>query len=226
MPAHEDIRRYGRGLWLLLSASPRLRAARIPACYSLARDAAARGALQQPVELAALVAILGARRPRVVVEIGTAAGGTFFAWCRIAANDACLISIDLPEGDFGGGYPEAHLATLRSYGRPEQTLHFLRADSHAPSTLAAVEELLAGRAIDFLMIDGDHTYDGVGADYAMYGRLVGRDGIIAFHDIVPGSPDVVGEVPRFWSELTAGARRELVSDWSRGRFGIGVVHVV
>src|SRR5438093_4155214 len=37
-------------------------------------------------------------RPRVVVEIGTANGGTLFLFARVAAPDARLVSLDLPTG--------------------------------------------------------------------------------------------------------------------------------
>src|SRR5918912_776240 len=68
----------------------------------LARRAQRRGALQKLRELAPLVALLRRRAPRVVVEIGTARGGTFYAWCQVAGPDALLVSIDLPGGPFGG----------------------------------------------------------------------------------------------------------------------------
>lgn len=52
----------------------------------------------------------------------------------------------------------------------------------------------------------------------MYSPLVQRGGIIAFHDIVPGPPELVGGVPKFWSELKQeyGVDRviEIVRDWN------------
>src|SRR5688572_8584818 len=44
-------------------------------------------------------------QPRTVVEIGTATGGTLFIWCALAHPDATIVSIDLPGGIHGGGYP-------------------------------------------------------------------------------------------------------------------------
>jgi predicted O-methyltransferase YrrM len=37
--------------------------------------------------------------------------------------------------------------------------------------------------LDFLFIDGDHTYKGVKEDFEMYSPLVRKGGVIAFHDI-------------------------------------------
>jgi hypothetical protein len=53
---------------------------------------------------------------------------------------------------------------------------------------------------------------------------VADDGVIAFHDIVPGLPDRVGGVPQFWQEMKRKHRvKEFVESWSQGAFGIGVI---
>jgi predicted O-methyltransferase YrrM len=102
----------------------------------------------------------------------------------------------------------------------------IRDDSHRPETLAAVRESLAGRPVDFLFLDGDHTYNGVRTDFEMYAPLVRPGGVIAFHDIVPNPMCPAIEVPRFWQELCARHRvREIVDrrDSSQLGMGIGVV---
>src|SRR5579885_1052901 len=45
-------------------------------------------------------------KPAVAMEIGTANGGTLFMHTKLAAKNAFIISLDLPGGRFGGGYPE------------------------------------------------------------------------------------------------------------------------
>ena len=83
-----------------------------------------------------------------------------------------------------------------------------------------------GRKLDFLFIDGDHRYEGVRRDFEMYGPLVRRGGIIAFHAIVPGPPENVGGVPRFWREIKNRYKYlEIVKDWNQGGYGIGVIYV-
>jgi predicted O-methyltransferase YrrM len=61
--------------------------------------------------------------------------------------------------------------------------------------LDVIKNILDDRKVDFLFIDGDHTYEGVTRDFEMYSPLVKRGGIIAIHDIVPASPENVGGVP-------------------------------
>jgi cephalosporin hydroxylase len=191
-----------------------------------ARAAQRRGAMQKLRELAPLVALVGSESPRVVVEIGTAGGGTFYAWCRAAAPDATIVSIDLPGGPFGGADAPADVTTLSRYGRPAQALHFLRADSHDQETRARLDEILGGRGVDFLMIDGDHSYDGVKRDFEMYEPLVAAGKPIAFHDIVPHPQAPACEVDRFWNEIKDGRPHlEFVDRDAPDQYGgIGVVY--
>ena len=59
----------------------------------------------------------------------------------------------------------------------------------------------------------------------MYGRLVRRGGIIVFYGVIPGPPENVGGVPRFWSEIKRSfSYVELVKNWKQGGYGIGVIY--
>jgi predicted O-methyltransferase YrrM/SAM-dependent methyltransferase len=164
----------------------------------LARESLAAGALQKVPELARLIALVKARRPRAVVEIGSFRGGTLAAWCKVATPDAVVVSVDLPAEEYG---TPASSDDLRALARGHQRLEVVRGDSHAEETRREVESALAGRAVDFLMIDGDHSYEGVRRDFELYAPLVRKGGLVAFHDVLP-HPKVPGvEVDRLWREL-------------------------
>lgn len=165
-------------------------------------------------------------RPLRVIEIGTGRGGSLFFLARVACDDAHLISVDLPMGDFGGGYPAEYESLLQSFARGHQTISLIRANSHDQSTVDMVRDLLNGEAADLLLIDGDHFYEGVSADFASYGVLVRQGGLIALHDIVPGPEYAVGGVPLFWSQLKGqgGNFEEIIESWDQGGYGIGIVH--
>ena len=167
----------------------------------LAKAAIARGALQKVKELTSFVSVIRDRELGVIVEIGTARGGMFYLWTQLAPDAAEIISIDLPGGAFGGGYTEAEIEKLRAYAKPGQRVHFLRSDSHSPSTRERLRSILGSRPIDLLMIDGDHTYEGVKADWKDYSTLVAHDGVIVLHDILlhPKVPSC--QVDRLWREL-------------------------
>jgi hypothetical protein len=75
------------------------------------------------------------------------------------------------------------------------------------------------------LIDGDHRYEGVKADWEAYRKVAS---IIAFHDIVGDGQaekktNIPVEVPRLWQEIKAsGLRvREFIAPGSK--MGIGVV---
>jgi predicted O-methyltransferase YrrM len=164
------------------------------------------------------------RKPAVIVEIGTAAGGNLFLFTRVAAEDALIVSIDLPAGRFGGGYPRWRIPLYRAFARPNQNVHLLRSDSHAQETVAKLSAILGRRKIDFLFIDGDHTYQGVSQDFELYHPFVQPGGIIAFHDIVEHSSRTQCNVSRFWQQIKIRYDHvEIVEDWKAGFAGIGLI---
>ena len=177
-------------------------------------------------EIARLLRILAKHKPKFVLEIGTAGGGTLFLLAKVSSPDALMISMDLPAGRLDVGYSELKAPFYKSFATNRQKIYLIRGDSHASDTFIMVEKILCGNMLDFLLIDGDHTYEGVRKDFELYSRLVKKRGMVAFHDIVPGPPENVGGVPRFWSEVKHGFRYvELVKDWEQGVCGLGVLQL-
>ena len=178
-------------------------------------------------ELTQLAQAVAALQPQRIVEIGTRDGGTLLVWSRCSPALQRLISIDLPGGIHGGGYPPPRERFYRLFaeGRAGLTLDLLRQDSQTEASRDAVQAALGGQPIDFLFIDGDHRYPGVGRDYALYAPLVRPGGLIAFHDIRPNRFDPTIEVYRLWDEIKASGVpvREFVREPYPGRYGIGVV---
>jgi predicted O-methyltransferase YrrM len=205
-------RRLGR---LLLTSDARL----IRRAYRI-------GMTQKEREISGLLRMVRRLRPRAVLEIGTAEGGTLYLWTRASLRDAVVASIDLPAGGRDDPREAARLRRFARFARAGQRLHLLRADSHAADTARRLAALLGGRPLDFLFLDGDHSEAGVRRDFADYAPLVRPGGLVALHDIHPHSRGWGGGVPDFWSELR---RRypavELIEDPGQDGFGIGVVVV-
>jgi hypothetical protein len=84
--------------------------------------------------------------------------------------------------------------------RAEQRLKLLKADSHDPESLSVVREWFDG-PLDFLFLDGDHTYEGVKQDWETFSPLVRAGGMVGFHDV--GNPQLSG-VSRFFAESIIG----------------------
>ena len=129
-------------------------------------------------EIKNLLLILDKVKPKVILEIGTAGGGTLFLFSNIAHEEATLISVDLYQ-------PTTKRILFRYIKKRKQKIYLIQGDSHSIETLRKIEGILRNNRVDFLFIDGDHSYEGVKKDFEMYSPLVRKGGIIAFHDIIP-----------------------------------------
>jgi hypothetical protein len=114
-----------------------------------------------------------------------------------------MISIDLPDGTFGGQSPvfcEDRNNRIKSLY--PQFVGVL-ANSQNLSTVDVVRNLLDGEKLDLLFIDGDHKYDGVKSDFELYRDFVKPGGVILFHDIEDTDYHRFWnvEVSRLWKEL-------------------------
>lgn len=219
-----------RGAKRIVRASPRDVEEALDFAYKFRFGELAITPIQIRSEVRALLGMLERTPPRTVLEIGTAYGGTLFLLTRVSRPDATLISLDLPAENlsvqparFGGGNYAPRKPLYESFALDQQRLVFLAADSHSSETLARVTRELAGREVDLLFIDGDHSAEGVRRDFEMYAPLVREGGIIALHDIVDGAEADVGGVPEFWRSLGNLDTTELVEDREQGGYGLGIV---
>jgi predicted O-methyltransferase YrrM len=163
-------------------------------------------------------------RPKIIVEIGTHAGGTFFVLSRCADSGATVVSIDLPGAPFSGGYPKFSRRVLPRMPLSTQKLQCLRANSHDGASVEWLKGVLLGRSVDVIFIDGDHTYEGVKQDFELYASFVRPGGLVAFHDIVKHK-DASCQVDAFWNEVKGQHTfEEIVEDPSQGWAGIGVLY--
>lgn len=161
-------------------------------------------AMQDDTELWWLIEKLNAIGPKCVLEIGSAHGGTLFFWSHLVGTNGRVISVD---------YNPNHGITLDLTQTPA-AVDLIHADSHNPETLALIKSEV--RQVDFLFIDGDHTYEGAKQDYEMYSPLVRKGGLVAFHDV---SYDTEIQVDRFFQEI------DRPKEDIRNTHGIGVVYL-
>jgi cephalosporin hydroxylase len=184
------------------------------------------GAIQQRTEITGLLEILQQDPPRYVCEIGTASGGTLFLLTKVCGHDALLLSVDL-------GLSFERCLVHARFATRKQRIVSIRGNSSSTKTLARVRSLLNSHPLDLLFIDGDHSYEGVKADFANYNPLVRPGGLIVFHDIVPDfatrygktTGNYTGGVPIFWDEIKAKHKTtEFIEDPAQDGYGIGIVH--
>lgn len=133
---------------------------------------------------------------RRYLEIGSRNGDSFYAVMSAIGAGGFGLSIDLSENDNAKARLLATALELNNAGCRASVIFGNSQDSKCV--------IFAGQMapFDLILIDGDHTYEGVSRDWHHYG---GMAPVVALHDIAaPDGHDSDGRpngVRRFWSEL-------------------------
>jgi len=146
--------------------------------------------------------LVDALRPRVIAELGTHNGFSFFVFAEAVKRlglETELYALDSWEGDdqagfYGNSVFEAVQGIVKS-DYPEQA-HLLRGRFDA-----SVSHFCDGD-IDLLHIDGRHGYKDVAADFQAYRSKLSSRAVVVFHDTNEFQEGF--GVHRFWNELSAG----------------------
>lgn len=191
--------------------------------------------IQGAWEFQALLDIYWRLGPTRVMEVGSLLGGTLWHWIRLSPGGSRFVSVDMlthPSDPRHGGQKAGHDGMWKSWAEMKSgTLDVVEGNSADPAIVEKTRAL-AGE-LDFLFIDGDHSYEGAKADFDNYGPLVRKGGVIAFHDILPARWWGSVEVHRLWDEIKAAgfvtqelySRRDQHFLYERHSWGIGVVYV-
>lgn len=189
------------------------------------RTRSGRRASQSEYELSSLIALFAETKVRSYLEIGARHGDTFYDVMRSLPVGSKGVAVDLPGGNWGKDSSRHALKEccedLCSQG---YECSYLFGDSKTAATI----RLVVGRGpYDAILIDGDHTYEGVSADWQNYRNLAP---IVAFHDIdgegqrSNDAKSLLVEVPRLWREIREGRRHvEFIEANNPRPMGIGVV---
>lgn len=163
-------------------------------------------------ELTTLLTLLDQARPLRIIETGTWAGGSAWAFSRLTSVKH-IITID-PTPQPGA------LELLASL--PVRTTLF-QVDSGSAAAQEYVRMALEGAQADVLFIDGDHTYRAARQDFTAYAPMVRPGGLIVLHD-TQGYPDNdLVQVPQLWAELRATHRTTELVDIPGGPGGTGII---
>jgi len=177
---------------------------------------------QKISEINLLLDFLKKESIKTVLEIGTFMGGTALVWANHVFPDGRVISVDFRK-------MEHYFYTGTDL---EKCMIPIWGDSHELNTLFKVDSILNGEKVDFLFIDGDHSFEGVKKDFQMYSNFVRIGGLIGFHDILDtefhrnlAPPDGPVEVCELWNEIKSEYESFEMLDPSGDRtfMGIGVV---
>lgn len=169
-------------------------------------------AQQAEGELTALLCLLASDiRPRVVLEIGAADGGTAWAWSCLPSVDT-IISVDLEPVELEKCMSRDGVNTIMVSG-----------NSLLNDTIDAVLHITDVMRPDMVFIDGCHDLESATSDMENYGCLVKPGGVIVMHDTQgwPGRTDfAVDQVFRnYYQDYT---KTEIVSV-PGGPCGTGII---
>jgi len=164
------------------------------------------------------------------LEIGSMYGWSLQHFIHYSKEGSTAISIDLPvrnfvgpndwrvekqESNYSNVWPQwAKTKKCKLYLIPDSSLNV--------STFTKAKEILNGKLLDFLFIDGDHRYESIKSDYNMYSPLVRKGGIIGFHDI--GEKEEGGG-RQFWLEIKQQFKHKEITKDANKEKGIGLLYV-
>jgi len=183
--------------------------------------------IQNPIEIQKFSEFFVSLNCKNILEIGTFLGGTFYTMCKLSNLDGKKISIDCPDVIAPGSevVKQKHNQIDEYLIKFAKDVVIIRDNSKSEECLKKLEKSLQGELLDFIFIDGDHTYDGVKSDFLNYKKYLKDGGYIAFHDIDYHSSTIsIGcEVYKFWNEIKE--EYDFI-EFKQGSFGgIGLVRI-
>jgi hypothetical protein len=145
--------------------------------------------------------LIAALRPKLLVELGTHYGESYFGFCQAVEENAAptrCYAIDTWQGDeHAGFYGDDVHDEVAEYNRK----HYASFSSLLRMTFDEAAVLFSDASIDLLHIDGMHTYEAVAHDFFNWLPKVTPGGVILLHDVVARSPGF--GVWKLWEELAA-----------------------
>lgn len=140
---------------------------------------------QDPRELEKVINYIIPRKPKIILEIGVYQCGLSNVLYEVFQPEI-LIGID----DTNEPFKHKHCGIL-----------LCPMDSGSSETYNRLVDVLDGRKIDLLIIDGDHRFNGVKKDFELYKSLINVNSCIMFHDIcVSNDNPSFCEVQKYWKE--------------------------
>jgi len=142
--------------------------------------------LQDAYEIGLCASILNNLNAKNILEIGFNKGGTFYVWCNIFSKKCKKMAIDI-------NIPRDICNNMKNMYK---NISFIVGSSMDKNIIKNIKNKLNKNKLDFLFIDGNHSYKFIEGDFRNYINFVRKNGIIVLHDI-KSEPSV----RKFWNKI-------------------------
>ncbi len=149
--------------------------------------------LNLPQDLFALQEIIYKTRPKYIIEVGVAWGGSllFYSTLLEVLGGGEIIGIDIY-------IPDDLRQRLQSYGSLSDRLHLINASSVEEETLEKVKEIIGDSRETMILLDSYHTHDHVLKELQLYSELVGKGYYLICGDTLVDEIPAQDHRPRPW----------------------------
>lgn len=178
-------------------------------CRDIATEAARRSPNVHRDELWAVLRVLDARQPRLIVDL-CPEPAVWWAWWSIGA-----LVIGVAPGPVRPGRAVPGRQSLPS------GIEVVVGDPRLLSTRARVSDLAGDDPIDAMVLGSPDSEDGARANFADYAPMVRPGGLVLVHGIASEQYPGIG---RFWSGIDGPGRHTLVGSGHPDGYGIVEIH--
>ncbi|HZE73243.1 MAG TPA: CmcI family methyltransferase [Pyrinomonadaceae bacterium] len=149
--------------------------------------------LQLPQDMFALQEIIFRTRPRFIIEVGVAWGGSllFYSTLMEVLGGERIIGIDIY-------IPDDLQERIAAFGKLAERITWINGSSIDLATLDRVKQILAGSRDVLIVLDSNHTHDHVLQELRLYSPLVGRGKYLVCGDTVVEFMPEQTHRPRPW----------------------------
>jgi len=135
--------------------------------------------LQLPQDMFALQEIIFKTRPKFIVEVGVAWGGSllFYSTLMEALGGGCVVGVDVY-------IPEDLKKRVGEFGKISERITWVEGSSVEQATLDRIKEIIGNTRAVMIDLDSNHTHEHVLQELRLYSPLVGKGSYLICGDTV------------------------------------------
>jgi cephalosporin hydroxylase len=149
--------------------------------------------LNLPQDMFALQDIIYETRPKFIIELGVAWGGSllFYSTLLMALGGEKVIGVDIY-------IPDDLKARLNGHGRLSDKIHLITGSSVEQDTLAQIRSIIKDCREVLVVLDSYHSHDHVFAELRLYSSFIGKGHYLVCGDTIIEYIPIQEHRPRPW----------------------------